>query len=117
MTDAAPPPAAPTPAAEPVYDILIVGGGMAGLSAAIYTTRERLSTLVLEKLMPGGQILTTARVENYPGFPEPINGMELAGRLAQQAARFGAEIVSGLEVTRVAAVEAGGRRLVEAVTR
>lgn len=112
MTDPAPP-----PAAEPVYDILIVGGGMAGLSAAIYTTRERLSTLVLEKLMPGGQILTTARVENYPGFPEPINGMELAGRLAQQAARFGAEIVSGVEVTRVAAVETGGRRLLEAVTR
>ena len=70
-----------------VHDIIIVGAGIAGLAAAIYTTRERLSTLVLEKLLPGGQILTTARVENYPGFPDPIGGMELADRLSRQAAR------------------------------
>ncbi len=54
-----------------VCDVLIVGGGIAGLSAAIYSTRERLCTRILEKSIPGGQILTTARVENYPGFPEP----------------------------------------------
>ena len=88
-------------AEETVHDIIIVGAGIAGLAAAIYTTRERLSTLVLEKLLPGGQILTTARVENYPGFPDPIGGMELADRLSRQAARFGAEIVSGAAVTRI----------------
>jgi len=85
----------------PVHDILIVGAGIAGLSAAIYTTRERLATLVLEKLYPGGQILTTARVENYPGFPDPISGMELADRLSAQAKRFGAEIVTSAAVDRL----------------
>ena len=89
------------PAADGVCDVLIVGGGIAGLSAAIYSTRERLSTRILEKQIPGGQILTTARVENYPGFPEPIGGMELSDRLAEQAARFGAEIVTQAQVTRV----------------
>jgi len=84
-----------------VHDIVIVGAGIAGLSAAIYTTRERLATLVLEKLYPGGQILTTARVENYPGFPDPIGGMELADRLSRQAQRFGAEIVSSAAVDRL----------------
>ncbi len=83
------------------WDVIIVGAGIAGLSAAIYTTRERLSTLMLEKLQPGGQILTTARVENYPGFPAPVNGMDLADRLTQQAQRFGAEILTNREVTRV----------------
>jgi len=84
-----------------VYDVVIIGAGIAGLSAAIYTTRERLSTLVLEKLYPGGQILTTARVENYPGFPDPIGGMELADRLSRQAQRFGAEIVTSAPVDRL----------------
>jgi len=84
-----------------VHDVIIVGAGIAGLSAAIYTTRERLSTLVLEKMYPGGQILTTARVENYPGFPDPIGGMELADRLSRQAQRFGAEIVSSAAVDRL----------------
>jgi len=89
------------PPADATYDVVIVGAGIAGLSAAIYTTRERLTTLVLEKLMPGGQILTTSRVENYPGFPDPIGGMELSDRLASQAVRFGAEIVSQVQVTRI----------------
>ena len=99
--------------ADKVYDVIIVGAGVAGLSAAIYTTRERMSTLVLERLMPGGQILSTARVENYPGFPDPVNGMELADRLTRQAKRFGAEIVTGADVTRIAPVTAGGRRHLE----
>ena len=101
MADKHPPPrpagageVAPT---QETYDIIIVGAGIAGLSAAIYTTRERLSTLVLERQLPGGQILLTARVENYPGFPEPINGMELADRLTQQAKRFGARIETGAD--------------------
>ncbi|HUU32347.1 MAG TPA: FAD-dependent oxidoreductase [Phycisphaerae bacterium] len=88
-------------AAGRTYDVIIIGAGIAGLSAAIYTTRERLATLVLERQIPGGQILTTARVENYPGFPEPIGGMELADRLAGQAQRFGAAILNQAAVTRI----------------
>jgi thioredoxin reductase (NADPH) len=95
---AAAPPARP---ADEVFDIIILGAGIAGLSAAIYTTRERLSTLVLEKTIPGGQILTTNRVENYPGFPEPVGGMELSDRLTDQAVRFGAEILTQSQVTRI----------------
>jgi thioredoxin reductase (NADPH) len=104
-------PASPT---EKVYDVLILGAGIAGLSAAIYTTRERLSTLLLEKLLPGGQILTTSRVENYPGFPEPIGGMELADRLASQASRFGAEIVTQAQVTRIEPHRADGVQTADA---
>ncbi|GAA5532152.1 thioredoxin-disulfide reductase [Deinococcus aluminii] len=74
------------------YDVVIVGGGPAGLTAAIYTGRASLSTLVLEKGLPGGQIAQTEEVENYPGFPEPIHGMELAQRMVQQAEKFGARI-------------------------
>lgn len=99
---------------DQVYDVTIVGAGIAGLSAAIYTTRERLETLVLEKYMPGGQILTTARVENYPGFPEPVNGMELADRLTQQAKRFGAVLVNNAEVTRIEPTEEDGSRFIDA---
>jgi thioredoxin reductase (NADPH) len=89
------------PLTDDVCDVLIIGGGIAGLSAAIYSTRERLCTRILEKGIPGGQILTTARVENYPGFPEAIGGMELADRLAEQARRFGAELVTETAVTRL----------------
>ncbi|GGK25864.1 thioredoxin reductase [Deinococcus malanensis] len=74
------------------YDVVIVGGGPAGLTAAIYTGRASLSTLILEKGLPGGQIAQTEEVENYPGFPEPIPGMELASRMQQQAEKFGARI-------------------------
>ena len=94
-------------AAGRTYDVIIIGAGIAGLSAAIYTTRERLATLVLERQIPGGQILTTARVENYPGFPEPIGGMELADRLAGQAQRFGATILSQAPVMRIEPHPAG----------
>ncbi|ACO45419.1 thioredoxin-disulfide reductase [Deinococcus deserti] len=74
------------------YDVVIVGGGPAGLTAAIYTGRASLSTVILEKGLPGGQIAQTEEVENYPGFPEPIPGMELASRMQQQAEKFGARI-------------------------
>ena len=96
-----PPIPAPAPDAAGVCDVLIIGAGIAGLSAAIYSTRERLCTRLLERQIPGGQILTTARVENYPGFPAAIGGMELSDRLTEQATRFGADIVTQAQVTRI----------------
>ena len=83
------------------YDVLIIGGGGAGLTAALYTSRAKLTTLLLEKLTPGGQIALTDMVENYPGFPEGITGQEISRRMEEQAKRYGTEIlydeVSGLE--------------------
>jgi thioredoxin reductase (NADPH) len=76
------------------YDVVIVGAGAAGLSAALYATRAQLKTLALEQLLPGGQITITAEIDNYPGFPEGIEGPELAQRMEAQARRFGAEIGS-----------------------
>jgi thioredoxin reductase (NADPH) len=98
----------PAPGPEGVCDVLIIGAGIAGLSAAIYSTRERLCTRVLERQIPGGQILTTARVENYPGFPAAIGGMELSDRLTEQATRFGADIVTQAQVTRIDPHPSGG---------
>lgn len=71
------------------YDLIIIGGGPAGLTAAIYAGRARLKTLLLEKLIHGGQMMTTDLVENYPGFPEGISGFELSDRMRKQAERFG----------------------------
>jgi len=84
-----------------VYDVLIIGGGGAGLTAALYTSRAKLSTILLEKLTPGGQIALTYLVENYPGFPEGINGPEISQRMEEQAKRYGTRVeyeeVSGIE--------------------
>jgi thioredoxin reductase (NADPH) len=74
------------------YDVIILGGGSAGLSAAIYTGRAMLNTLLVEKLGTGGQILNTLEIDNYPGFPDGIVGPELAQRLDAHARKFGAEI-------------------------
>jgi thioredoxin reductase (NADPH) len=81
-----------------IYDVIIVGAGPAGLGAAVYTSRDRLRTLMLEKFMPGGQINNTDRIENYPGF-ERIDGPGLIERMQKQVEKFGAEIKSGSEVT------------------
>lgn len=75
------------------WDFVIVGAGPAGLTAAIYARRAALETLVLEKNAPGGQLLETPMIENFPGFPEPLSGMELMERMEKQARRLGAEIV------------------------
>jgi thioredoxin reductase (NADPH) len=76
------------------YDLIIIGGGPAGLTAGIYAGRARLKTLLLEKLIHGGQMMTTDLIENYPGFPEGITGFELSDRMRKQAERFGLEIRS-----------------------
>jgi len=74
------------------YDVVIIGAGPAGLAAAVYTGRGRLQTVVLEKAIPGGQILLTDWVENYPGFPEGIVPFELMDNFRKQAEKFGALI-------------------------
>ena len=74
-------------------DVAIVGGGGAGLTAAIYAARSRRSTFVFEGLVTGGQISTTDAVENFPGFPDGINGFELAQNMLKQAEKFGTQIV------------------------
>ncbi len=83
------------------YDVIVVGGGPAGLTAGIYAGREELSVLILEKSICGGWPNLTGEIENYPGFPEGINGMELADRFKAQAERFGAQIREFEPVRRV----------------
>ena len=74
------------------YDVIIIGGGPAALAAAVYTCRALLKTLILEKKYLGGQLVGTELIENYPGFPEVIGGVELTQRMEAQAKRFGVEI-------------------------
>jgi len=78
---------------EKIYDLIIIGGGPAGLSAGIYGSRSGLRTLLLEKWLIGGLAATTDWLENYPGFPDGIKGMDLMDKLKAQAQRFGAEIM------------------------
>jgi thioredoxin reductase (NADPH) len=85
---------------EKDYDVVIIGGGPAGLSAGIYTARDRLSSLLMEKGAIGGQIVNAERVENYPGFPEGISGFDLTQFMHQQAVGFGME-TKNAEVTGV----------------
>ncbi|MEI6388708.1 MAG: FAD-dependent oxidoreductase, partial [Spirochaetota bacterium] len=91
-------------------DLVIIGGGAAGLSAAQYGARANLDTLLIEEMAPGGQALLIDGLENYPGILEPINGYDFSERLRAQAEAFGAEILSA-SVTSVAKVE--GRFILE----
>lgn len=88
------------------HDVVIIGGGPAGLTAGIYTGRGQLDTVIIEKGLPGGQIAQTEDVENYAGFPESVSGPELSQRMVDQAQKFGATIVMD-EVTAVERVEDG----------
>ncbi|HAO22606.1 MAG: thioredoxin-disulfide reductase [Desulfobacteraceae bacterium IS3] len=82
------------------YDLIIIGGGPAGLTAGLYSARARLKVILIEKVVPGGQIVVTDWIENYPGFPDGISGAELTQRMTEQAQRFGLEI-EGDEVVSV----------------
>ena len=86
--------------AEKLYDVVVIGGGPGGYTAALYAARANLSVVVLEKLTPGGQMGTTDVIDNYPGFPEGVNGFELAMQMKQGAERFGAQTQLA-EVTQV----------------
>jgi thioredoxin reductase (NADPH) len=86
---------------DAVRDVIIIGGGAAGLTAGIYTSREGLDTLLLEKMLCGGLVGDTALVENYPGFPEGINGRDLIEKFKEQAQKFGTEIAEYNAVTEV----------------
>ncbi|HMK64503.1 MAG TPA: FAD-dependent oxidoreductase, partial [Thermodesulfobacteriota bacterium] len=77
-----------------IYDLIIIGGGPAGLTAGLYAQRGKLKTLLIEKLIPGGQILTTDWVDNYPGFPEGVSGFDLVEKMRSQTERFELPIVS-----------------------
>lgn len=83
------------------YEVIIIGGGPAGLTAALYTSMARRSALLIEKGLLGGQINNADRIENFPGFPEGVRGMELADLMQKQAAKFGLESVYA-EVTGLA---------------
>ncbi len=90
-----------TEAGAAEYDTVIVGGGPAGLAAAVYGASEGLRTIVVEREAPGGQAGTSSRIENYLGFPSGVSGDELASRALQQARRLGAEILVTRALTRI----------------
>ncbi len=88
-----------TQATRPFYDLVIVGGGPAGLAAAVYGASEGLRTALVEREAPGGQAGTSSRIENYLGFPSGLSGADLARRAAAQARRFGVEVIAPQEAT------------------
>jgi len=90
-----------TQATQPFYDLAIVGGGPAGLAAAVYGASEGLHTILIEREAPGGQAGTSSRIENYLGFPRGVSGSELARRAFEQATRFEVEILTPAEVVNV----------------
>jgi thioredoxin reductase (NADPH) len=90
-----------TRAQHPFYDFVIVGGGPAGLAAAVYGASEGLKTILVERDAPGGQAGTSSKIENYLGFPGGVTGEDLARRATLQAKKFGAEIISALDVVEI----------------
>lgn len=86
------------------FQVIVIGAGGAGLTAALYTSRAKLSTAVFEKLVPGGQIAVTDLVENYPGFPEGVLGPDIAMKMEEQAKRYGTEVI----YTEVSKLEKNG---------
>jgi len=88
------------------YDCIIIGAGPAGLGAGLYAARDKFKTILLEKLMPGGQIINTDRIENYPGFGR-ITGPDLIEKMSKQIQDFGAEIKNGCEVKSLGKLENG----------
>ncbi len=89
------------------YDVIVIGGGPSGLTAALYASRGGLKTLLLEKMTPGGLAQTTDIIENYPGFPEGVSGPDLMGLMEEQAGRFGAEFKTIVEVTAIENLDGG----------
>jgi thioredoxin reductase (NADPH) len=92
-------------AANTTYDVVIIGGGPTGLTTAIYAAREDLRTVVIERSALGGQAGVTDRLDNYPGFPDGIKGADLAERFAEQAARYGVELLQAVAVTGISATD------------
>ncbi|MCC6568887.1 MAG: FAD-dependent oxidoreductase [Anaerolineales bacterium] len=90
-----------TEASKTYYDLIIIGGGPAGLTAAIYASREGADVLLVERSGLGGQAGITVGLDNFPGFPEGISGQEFSDRVAQQARRFGVEILQAVDVERM----------------
>jgi thioredoxin reductase (NADPH) len=90
-----------TEASRNHYDLIVIGGGPAGLTAALYTAREAIDTLVVERAAFGGQSAGTEKLDNMPGFPEGVSGAEFAGRLRQQAERFGVELLQAQDVVGI----------------
>jgi thioredoxin reductase (NADPH) len=101
----------PTRPQHELYDVVILGAGPAGLTSALYAASEGLRTLVIEALAPGGQARTSARIENYPGFPHGISGAELAAGIHAQATRLEAEITIGAELVGAMPGENGALQL------
>jgi thioredoxin reductase (NADPH) len=88
-------------AMQHAYDLIVVGGGPAGLTTAIYAARENLETLIIDAKGLGGQAGVTERLDNYPGFPDGIGGAELADRIVRQAERYGVEMLQALSVESI----------------